>query len=267
MATAPRGVARAASASQSASAEAQASRDRLGPRELPSAAASPKRAVSFVVPALNEEENVADTVNEVHRVGAMLEDYEIVLVDDGSTDRTGALMERLAATDGRLRVIHNPRNLGLGAAYKVGVAQAAHPYVIMIPGDNNHPAEGIVPVVMRLGQADIIIPYVANPEVRHFKRRLISNAFRWLLNLLFGLRVPYYNGLVLHRADLLRTITIETNGFAYQAEALVKLLRRGASSIAVPVAVASRGDRSSRAFRLKNVITVAETIWRLMGDR
>jgi len=56
---------------------------------------------------------------------------------------------------------------------------------------------------------------------------------------------------------------IETDGFAYQAEALVKLLRGGASSVAVPVQISHRGDRTTRAFRWKNVKTVLAAIWRL----
>ena len=145
----------------------------------------------------------------------------------------------------------------------MGVANADMPYVIMIPGDNNHPAPGITPILDRIGQADIVIPYVANPHVRGLNRRIISNAYTYLLNAVFRLKVPYYNGLVLHRTDLLRTISIETNGFAYQSRARIKLLHRGASSSEVPVALGEQGDHRSRAFKLWNVIRVGETIWRL----
>jgi glycosyltransferase involved in cell wall biosynthesis len=222
------------------------------------------KAVSFVVPCLNEEKNIAATIAEIRGAAAKLQDYEIVVVDDGSTDRTGAIADEMSRADAHVRAVHNPRNLGFGGAYKVGVANARMPFAIMVPGDNNHPADGITPILDRLGEADIVIPYVSNPEVRGPARRLISGAFTGLLNVLFGLRVPYYNGLVLHRTDLLRLITIETDGFAYQSEALIKLLRRGATSTSVPVPVAQRGDHSTRAFRLKNVLRVLETILRLL---
>jgi dolichol-phosphate mannosyltransferase len=224
------------------------------------------RAVSFVVPALNEEINIGDTVAEIRRAAEVLDDYQIVIVNDGSTDRTGEIADGLAQNDAHIRVVHNSRNLGFGGAYKVGVANAAMPYVIMIPGDNNHPAPGITPILDRLGEADIVIPYVANPQVRGLKRQVISNVYTILLNTIFRLKVPYYNGLVLHRTDLLRTITIGTDGYAYQSEALIKLLRRGASSVGVPVALAEHGDRRTRAFKLKNVMRVGETIWRLMRE-
>jgi hypothetical protein len=133
----------------------------------------------------------------------------------------------------------------------------------MIPGDNCHPAECISSILERIGEADIVIPYVANSSVRTLTRRAISSAFTLLLNVLFRQRVPYYNGVVLHRTDLIRDIVIETNGFAYQAEALIKLLQRGASSSSIAINLSERGDRRTRAFRLANVVTVAETIWRL----
>lgn len=220
--------------------------------------------VSFIVPAFNEQSNIADTVLEIGAAAGGLSNYEIIIVNDCSSDSTGEIIDELARTNYRVRAVHNQENLGLGGAYKVGVANATMTYVMMVPGDNNHPANGIVPILECIGKADIVIPYVDNPQVRHWHRRLISWTFRNLLNLIFRLRVSYYNGLVVHRRALLNTITIETNGFAYQAEALVKLLRRGASSIDVAVPIAHRGDRSTRAFQLKNIWTVASTILRLM---
>jgi glycosyltransferase involved in cell wall biosynthesis len=222
--------------------------------------------VTFVVPALNEERNIVDTIAEIRFAAENLDDYEIVVVNDGSTDRTGEISDSLAQQSADVRVIHNARNVGFGGAYKVGAAAARMPYVIMIPGDNNHPAPGITPILDRLGEADIVIPYVSNPQVRGVKRQLISNTYTFLLNTIFRLKVPYYNGLVLHRTDLLHTITIGTNGYAYQSEALIKLLRYGATSVAVPVALSEQGDQRTRAFKLRNVMRVAETIWRLLHE-
>jgi glycosyltransferase involved in cell wall biosynthesis len=224
-------------------------------------------SVSFVVPALNEERNIRATIGEIRAAAAILDDHEIVIVNDASTDRTGEIADALAREDARIRVVHNTRNLGFGGAYKAGMSVARLPYVMMVPGDNNHPAPGITPILDLVGEADIVIPYVANPEVRGLKRRFISRAYTMLLNAAFGLRVPYYNGLVLHRTDLVQSICIETDGYAYQSEALIKLLRQGASSVAVPVALSELGDNRTRAFKLKNVFRVGKTILRLAIHR
>ena len=236
-----------------------------GPQTGPRPAADAAPAFSFVVPCYNEEPHLAGTVAEVAAAAAEagLESYEIVMVDDGSTDGTRAVMERLAAADARLRPVVNPRNLGFGGAYKAGVAAAGGTYVMMIPGDNAHPAGGIAPILRCAGQADMVIPYVTNAGVRSIGRRLASRGFVWLMNALFGLDVPYYNGLVVHRLDLLREIEIETDGFAYQAEAIVKLLKRGAGYTTVGVEISARETGTTQAFRPSNVVRVLRALWNL----
>jgi glycosyltransferase involved in cell wall biosynthesis len=217
---------------------------------------------SFVVPCFNEERNLAGTVAEAHKAArsAGLEGYEIVLVDDGSRDGTGAEITRLAETDPCIKPVTNPRNLGLGGAYKAGLARASGVHVMMVPGDNAHPARGITPIIAAAGGADMVIPYVTNPEVRSFKRRCVSRGFVWLMNSLFGLKVPYYNGLVVHRLDLLRQIELETDSFAYQAEAIVKLLKRGVEYTTVGVEISTREHGGTKAFRMGNVINVLRAL-------
>ncbi len=220
---------------------------------------------SFVVPCYNEEKNVAGTVTEIERAAeeAGLAGYEIILVDDGSADGTAGAIRALAGERPRIQPVYNAQNLGLGGAYKAGVAAAHGLYVMMVPGDNAHPAHGIVPILIAAGDADMVIPYVTNPEVRGPARRLASWGFVAVMNGLFGLRVPYYNGLVVHRLDRLREIEIETDSFAYQAEAITKLLKRGVAFTTVGVEISAREHDRTKAFRLSNLVKVARALWDL----
>lgn len=229
-------------------------------------AETPDRPVfSFIVPCYNESPNVRGAVAEIERAAldAGLDHYEIVLVNDGSSDDTGAVISGLAAERSHVRALNNPVNLGLGGAYKQGLRHATGTYVMMVPGDNAHPAEGITPLIREQGGADIIIPYVINKEARSWLRRLASRLFTGLVNRLFALKVPYYNGLVVHRLELLRDITIETDSFAYQAEALIRLLKRGATFKAVGVPIRERNQGKSSAFRLANVIRTLSIVLEL----
>ncbi len=225
-----------------------------GPDERP--------AITFVVPCYNEARNVAATVAEIELAakGADVASFEIVVVNDCSSDDTGEVVRELSATDRRIRLITNSKNLGFGGAYKEGVKNAKGIHVIMIPGDNAHPHAGISPILRRAGEADIVIPYVKNPEARSWVRQFMSRCFTRLLNALFGLDVPYFNGLVLHKLDLLKAIEIRTNGFAYQAEALIKLISGGASYVTIPVEISERSVGKTAAFRVKNVYRVLKTI-------
>ncbi len=219
-------------------------------------------AFSFVVPCYNEAANLGGTVVEIEasarEVG--LASFEIVLVDDGSSDGTAEVIQGLAEAKPYVRPVINPRNLGLGGAYKAGVAAAGGIHVMMVPGDNAHPAHGISPIIAAVDRADMVIPYVTNPEVRSFPRRLASRGFVVIMNTLFGLKVPYYNGLVVHRLDLLREIEIETDSFAYQAEAVVKLLKRGADFQTVGVEINTREHGNTKAFRVSNVVNVLRAL-------
>ncbi|EDN71528.1 glycosyl transferase, group 2 family protein [Beggiatoa sp. PS] len=222
---------------------------------------SNKLTMSFVVPALNEEANIELAVQEILIAAeGWFSDYEILLINDASTDATGTTMEKLASQNNKIHVIHNEKNLGLGGAYKRGIAAAQLEYVMMIPGDNAHPATGLYPIFEGIGQADIVIPYVVNPQARSWIRRLISRSFVILLNSLSGLRIRYYNGLVVHRTDLLKLISINTDGFAYQAEALIKLIKQGQSYIEIGTTIDERKTGGSKALRLKNVISVIKVI-------
>lgn len=221
--------------------------------------------ISFIVPALNEELNLFDTIAEI-RLAADQCDYEIVIVNDGSTDKTAEIADELARQDARIKVVHNQQNMGLGGAYRVAVGAASKDYVLMLPGDNSFPAASIAGILKAVGKADIVIPYVANPQVRTLLRRIISRTYVLVVNSMFGINLRYHNGPVVHRLKLLRSITIETAGFAYQAEILIKLLSRGASFYEVPIALTQRGDRNSRAFRLSNIARVINALLTLFID-
>lgn len=222
-------------------------------------------SIAFIVPAFNEEQNIEATVETIlHAMGEQAVDYEIVLVNDGSSDRTGALIDRLAAANFRIHALHNSSNLNLGGAYKRGLSVASKEFVIMVPGDNGFGRESLSGILKNVGQADILIPYPTNLEARTPMRRLASSGFTALINCLFGFKIRYYNGPVVHRTALLRTITIDTNSFAYQAEALVKLLGREYSYVECPVETQAREGGRSSAMKLRNQITVFTTIVRLL---
>ncbi len=220
--------------------------------------------ISIVVPALNEAANLAVAVARCQAAARRhFPDHEILVVDDGSTDATGPIADRLAAADPRVQVVHHDRPRNLGYAYKEGVGLARFEYVVMFPGDNEGTDEQLDAVMSRAGTADIVINYISNPEVRGWRRKL-SSLFVWPLNRRFGLSLRYYNGTVLHRTAIIRSVTIETDSFAYQAEALVKLLRRGHSYVEVGTPIAPRAGGRTKAFRLRNVIGVVWALFRLL---
>lgn len=224
--------------------------------------------MAVVVPALNEEENLEPTVRDVLRA---LDERglagRVLVFDDGSTDRTGWAADRLAARDPRVVAVHNPRTMGLGYNYFRGVELATEDYVLMVPGDNEVPYAAVRELLAHAGKADLVIPTLSGQEARPLGRRLLSRSFVGLLNLLFGLRIRYYNGPCLLRRELVSSTPIRTHGFAYMAAILVWLLSRGHSYVEPTIPLQYRQTGASKALRIRNILsvlsTLAELFWRV----
>jgi glycosyltransferase involved in cell wall biosynthesis len=221
--------------------------------------------MTFVIPALNEEDVIRRFVGEVVVVVESLQlNCEIILIDDGSSDRTGIIMDEIAASDRRVRVIHNQTNVGLGESYKRGLAQAQGEYLMMLCGDGGFPASSLPPVLSQLGTADILVPYMLNlARIKTPARLVLSRTYTMLLNLLFGQDIRYYNGLPVHTVANLRSLEIKSSGFGFQAEILTKLIRAGCSYRQIGVHGAEETKRS-KALHLRNVVSVARTMMTLV---
>lgn len=225
-------------------------------------------SVSFVVPALNEEVVFENMMRECwSMIDTLLETYEFILVDDGSTDRTGEIMDGLASELPHVSVLHNRPNLGLGAAYSRGVGAAKFDYVMMLCGDGAMPASSLPPILEKIGTADIVIPNITNLKALKTPfRYYASKAYTELLNILTGHRIGYYNGLPVHRRALLSQITGSNSGFGFSAEIIIKLLRSGCTFVEVDVPAREIKGRST-ALRFKNMISVATTMIKLVTSR
>ena len=127
-------------------------------------------------------------------------------------------------------------------------------------------ADNLANITSHAGEADIIIPVLLDQTNRPMLRRFTSRSFTMLVNLLFGLRVRYYNGAVLHRTSLIRSVEIGTNSFAYQSEALIKLLRRGTSYLEIPYRSASYDGIFSYAMKPKNIVGVFKALARIFVE-
>ena len=214
-------------------------------------------SLTVVVPALNEELNLEATIRNIDAVvRRYFQDWEILIFNDGSLDSTGRIAERLAKADSHIHVVHHPTPRNLGACYKEGIELARMEYLIMIPGDNECGVDYMSAVFERAGRSDMIIPFTANQSVRPKIRQWLSHLFVWLVNGCSGVQLKYYNGAVLHRNSLLKGLSIETDGFGYQAEILVKLILRGYRYEEVAAPIHYRPFGKSKAIRIKSLLAM-----------
>ncbi len=219
-------------------------------------------ALSIVIPAYNEAGNIVATLDNVTTALAGLPiEPEIIVVDDGSADATGALVTAYTSSCPFVRLLVNERNMGFGATYRRGVSAACGDYIVMVHGDNAWGAATLRPFFAHVGEADIIIGYTrAMWRSRPLGRTLLSKAFTLLVNLITGRRLKYYNGLQIHRAPVLKNLTIQSSGYGFQAEVLVKALAVTETYAEVPMDLIEREHGESKAFRIKNVVDVVRTL-------
>jgi len=222
-------------------------------------------SLSVIVPALNEEEALETTVEGLRSdLGNAKADYEIIIVDDASSDATGPIANKLAAGDRRIKVLHNAATRGVGHAFAAGIEHAAKDYVVVIPGDGENSLSGLLE---QIGLADIIVPYVLNPEVRPRLRRVVSRIFAILAGAASGIRLRYSNGTVVYRLDRLRKRDFSIpRGPGFQAETLVRLIRDGSSVREVGIYLRCTSRNTTRVFRPASILgTLASLarLWRL----
>lgn len=224
--------------------------------------------ISIIMPAYMEVKNIAAAVESTLWAvqAAGLADYEILIVTctrpDGTHDGTPDIAKRLAEGNPHIRFF--PTSYGnLGQKFWIGVDKARFPFVVMVASDNEIGREAIRDVLTRAGAADIVTSYAANMEVRPLMRQIISRTFTMLMNIISGRRLKYYNGMCLHRVELLKSVPTRNTSFAYMAEVLTHLLSKGHSFYEVPILLQERQGGKSAAFKLNNIVEVCKTLGKL----
>lgn len=227
------------------------------------------KSLSVIIPALNEEKNITQTIEAVYlslRQNNIL-DYEIIIFNDGSIDKTGDLAEDIAAKDQRIKVVHHQTPQGMGKSYLEGVKIASKEYIMTVPGDNELEQESVAHIISALGKSEIVVVYTSNQEVRQFARRVFSKTYTFTNNFLFGMKLPYFNGACLIKRSLLDNLNINDTKFVFMTEILVKLIKRDEYNyITVPMKIKPIKQGTSKAFKLKNFVGVGKGILNLYKE-
>jgi dolichol-phosphate mannosyltransferase len=233
-----------------------------------------RRRVSIFVPAYNEIGQLEGAIADIATAAdAALEDYEILLVDDGSTDGTGPLADRLAKQRPKLQVIHQPTNQGIAAGYARALDAARFEYFGFLPADREVEPTSIKTILAAVGTAEIIVPYHGNPRARQVHRRLLTFVATTLVNRLLGLRVRYFQGPCVYPTELARALPKSAGGFYFPTQMLAHAVCKGHSYVEVPLMHQDRAHGRSKAVSWRNIAralrTIAGLTWaiRIRGQR
>jgi glycosyltransferase involved in cell wall biosynthesis len=196
----------------------------------PDAQAARLPSLSVFFPCHNEEGNVERVVRAALAVApTVADDCEVIVVDDGSRDRTAEIAAELAAADPRVHLVRHPTNRGYGGALKSGFAAATKEWVFFSDGDGQFDLAELPRLVALVadGRCDLALGYRlkrADPFIRSVNARL----YRGLVRMLFGLKVRDIDcAFKLIRRSVLEKTTLEAEGALISAELLIKARKAG----------------------------------------
>ncbi len=186
------------------------------------------RSLTVFFPCYNEEANVEKTtLAALKTCRRICDDLEVIIVDDGSRDRTGEIADRLASEHSEVRAVHNKPNQGYGGALQRGFREATKEWVFYTDGDGQFDFEEIDKLLPLLDRYDIISGYRLN-RMDPLMRKI--NAFGWttLVNLVFGLWLRDIDcAFKIYPGKLFREIEMKSKSALIDAEVLARAKRLG----------------------------------------
>jgi len=219
------------------------------------------RRVSVFLPAYNEVDNLEGAVADiVWAAGQVLAEYEVLIIDDGSTDGTGELAERLARDNPRIRAIHQPRNMGIAAGYERALDEAKLDHFSFLAADGEIARESVRDILASVGRADIVAPYHQNPRARQRHRRFLTWASTAVVNVLFWQRMHYYQGPCIYPVGLARVLPKTAGGFYFVTQMLIHALHAGYTYVEVGLTHVDRTHGRSKAVSAKNILKALRAI-------
>lgn len=225
----------------------------------------------MVILAYNEETTLEGVVRSTRTlVDTLPTAFEILVVDDGSTDNTGQIADDLAGSLPRTRVLHHERNLGLGGGYRTGLVEARGEVLTFFPADGQYPAKIVAAMAPLMAKHDLVLGYVKQRTDSRVGAAL-SAGERTLYRLLFG-PLPRFQGICMFRRSLAQRIELNSRGRGWGVimELIVRAVRSGASHTSIPIPIFPRQDGHSKAVTptavLANLRELLLLAWRLKNS-
>lgn len=186
-------------------------------------------SVSLVLPVFQEEETIATTLavldGYLSKRGA---DYEIIIVNDGSTDRTGQILEALAYNNRHIKVIHNISNKGSGKSLYIALKAARFDLMVTNFADLPFDICELRQVESMISDnVDFVVVVRKDRSANTFYRKITSWVNYWLIRLLFGVKVSDFQFVQVYKKHVISAIEVKSSGTFAAPEMIIKAIRKG----------------------------------------
>ncbi|OFX29646.1 MAG: hypothetical protein A2Z07_07655 [Armatimonadetes bacterium RBG_16_67_12] len=227
--------------------------------------------LSVVIPVYNERQTIEELIRRVRAASVDGLDIEIVIVDDGSTDGTRDILERLApgGRAGSVAVFYQPANRGKGAALRRGFEEARGELVLIQDADFEYDprdyAQLVAPILR--GDADVVYGsrFLASGPRGRIGQVIGNRALTALANLLTGLHLTdVYVGYKVFRREVLRRMNLKEDRFSFEAEITIKVARGSWRVCEVPISYRPRTHAEGKKIHLRDAV---HGLWSLVRYR
>lgn len=233
------------------------------------------KGLSVVVPAYNEEESIGQTLADVIKhLRRKKYPWELIVVDDGSSDATAAQVQQLAVEGPEIRLIRLPENHGKGEAVKRGIVQARQPHCLFMDADNATSITEWDEFERRFAdgfQAVIATRHHPRSQItfpQPWPRRMLGAGYRFLCRQMFGLKNSDFNcGFKAYETALAQRIYAQNkmNDWTFDIEALIRMRKEKAAVAEVPVRWAHHPKKSALG-PFRTAFKTFRSLWRLKRE-
>jgi glycosyltransferase involved in cell wall biosynthesis len=223
--------------------------------------------ISVFLPSHNEEPNVERVVRgflaELPRV---TDNYEVIVVNDGSSDKTGAIADRLANEDPHVKVVHHPKNRGYGGAVISGIRAATQPYVVLADGDGQFDPKEVASLAAFVPEYDVVVGKRIE-RADPLMRRINGKAWTTLVQMVLGIGISDIDcGFKLFKREFLDGMELRAHGAMISTELMARVAGRGAKIKEVGVQHLPRMAGEQSGANLKVIARAFKELFTLYGE-
>jgi glycosyltransferase involved in cell wall biosynthesis len=223
-------------------------------------------SLTIAVMAFNEVDSLKVVVDEIiSAFQSQGRSFDVLIVDDGSTDGMGELADSLASSRAEVSVIHHDTNLGLGEVYRSAFNKARGDWLTFLPGDGQIPADSLLAFAEGMQDADMVLGYMPDRKVPPWVK-MLSWGERTLYRLLFG-GFPRFQGAFMFRRSILDEITLTSTGRGWTIvmELILRVHRGNYRVEHSPTRLRPRTHGESKVNNIRNIwsnFRQAVSLWR-----
>ena len=225
-------------------------------------------SLSVVLPAYNEGENIEKTLSgAISYLETKFNDYEVIVVNDGSIDDTGEIVQRLTSYNSKIKIINHPKNQGYGAALRSGFEKASLDYIFLMDSDGQFDIRELDRFLPFLEDSVALIGY-REKRADPFMRTLNAWLYHLYIWIVFGLSVKDIDCAfkIFPRAAYESIKPIKSGGALFSVELLIKLIRNGIRIKEIPVSHYPRLFGAQTGANLSVILRMFRECWKLRDD-